>query len=115
MADEAFQFTIMAKTTPEGIQTGTSGAGQPKSAQEFQDVMLSLAARPLAALYESWLLGTNRENTADMRALFFIDHQPAILRTFMSMADSPQFSDNVAARREAMKKAQESASGAKPE
>lgn len=111
MADEAFEFTITAKATPEGIQIGTNGAGQPKSASEFQEMMLHVAVRPLVTMYESWLLGTNRENTADTRALFFIDHQPAVMRAFMGIADSPQFLQNLEARREAKKKAE----GAKAE
>ena len=82
---EQFEFAVAAKAMPDGIQTSTRGSGEPESGDQFQEALINIAIRSLATLYESWLLGTGRENTAEARAFFFADHQPLLFRGFMGM------------------------------
>lgn len=102
---QPFEFSIIAKDTPQGVQTQVVSKGEPKSPQEYQAVMMNIAARPLVSLYESWLLGSHNEDKMDTRAFFFVDHQAMLLRIFMDMIGSEDFQSYLKARRKAIEEA----------
>lgn len=102
MENQTFEFTITAQDKPEGIMTQAKGSGVPESGQKFEATIANITGRSLSVLYESWLLGSGRENDPEAKALFFTDMQPRIMRVFMGITNSWQFQKSLDERRVAL-------------